>query len=190
MVSSLILTAPRANSTDNNLMIFFFFFFFRKQGLTFHANCLLRRQFALNIKHCYLEQFRKIFQNVVCWLFFFDCVSGMCNYYFCKHLMKYCRGESYYHTSFLRELNYIPDNLSVSSQSDDRNSHSTCCTPILGAGADTPVRRIISLWFQVSFFLCTIIGACNATIGKKRPQLKYTCIIACNTTMVFLALFV
>ena len=31
---------------------------------------------------------------------FFDCATGMFKYYFCKHLMKYSKGESYYHTSF------------------------------------------------------------------------------------------
>ena len=73
---------------------------------------------------------------------FSDSATGMCNNYFCEHLnnyfcehlMKYCRGESYYHTSFskrinrgyqakkshrgnasLRELDCIPDKLSVCS---------------------------------------------------------------------------
>ena len=32
-------------------------------------------------------------------IFFFDWATGMCNYYFCKYLMKYCWGESYNHTS-------------------------------------------------------------------------------------------
>ena len=38
--------------------------------------------------------------------FFFYCATGMCNYYFCKHLMKYCRGESYYHTSFSKSTRF------------------------------------------------------------------------------------
>ena len=31
----------------------------RKQGLTFHANCLLRRQFAWNVKACFWGKIRK-----------------------------------------------------------------------------------------------------------------------------------
>ena len=135
---------------------------FRKQCLTFHANCLLkeslheisnkrqkeclwkqRTHYRLENGASFLEQIRKILQNVVCWFFLWLCNSSigwrhpillatdMCNYYFCKHLMKYCRGEI---TASLRELNCIPDKLSVSSQSDDRNPHTACCTPILGSG--------------------------------------------------------
>ena len=47
-----------------------FLIFPRKQDLTFHANCLLRRQFAWNVKSCSLGKIRKIFQNVVCWKFY------------------------------------------------------------------------------------------------------------------------
>ena len=32
----------------------------RKQDMTFHANCLLRRQFAWNVKSCILGKIRKI----------------------------------------------------------------------------------------------------------------------------------
>ena len=42
-----------------------FLTFPRKQDLTFHANCLLRRQFAWNAISCFLGKIRKIFQNVV-----------------------------------------------------------------------------------------------------------------------------
>ena len=35
--------------------------------MTFHANCLLRRQFAWNIKSCFLGKIRKYHQFVVCW---------------------------------------------------------------------------------------------------------------------------
>ena len=73
MFSSLTFTMLRANSTDNNLMIFFFF---RKHDLTLHANCLLRRQFAWNVKPCFLEQIRRIFQNIVCWFVFFFVQRG------------------------------------------------------------------------------------------------------------------
>ena len=50
-----------------------FLIFPRKQDLTFHANCLLRRQFAWNVKSCFLGKIRKIFQNVVCWKFYPEC---------------------------------------------------------------------------------------------------------------------
>ena len=38
----------------------FFLFFPEKKDLTFHANCLLRRQFAWNVKSCFLGKIRKI----------------------------------------------------------------------------------------------------------------------------------
>ena len=50
-----------------------FLIFPRKQDFTFHANCLLRRQFAWNVKSCFLGKIRKIFQNVVCWKFYPEC---------------------------------------------------------------------------------------------------------------------
>ena len=50
-----------------------FLIFPRKQDLTFHANCLLRRQFAWNVKSCFLGKIRKIFQSVVCWKFYPEC---------------------------------------------------------------------------------------------------------------------
>ena len=72
-------------------------------------------------------------------IFFFDCTTGMCNYYFCKHLMKYCRGESYNHTVSLGELDCIPDNLLAASQ-----MIGTCTLHVahLYWGADSPVGRI------------------------------------------------
>ena len=33
---------------------------------------------------------------------FFKWATCICNYYFCKHLMKYCRGKSYYYTSLFK----------------------------------------------------------------------------------------
>ena len=50
-----------------------FLIFPRKQDLTFHANCLLRRQFAWNVLSCFLRKIRKKFQNVVCWKFYPEC---------------------------------------------------------------------------------------------------------------------
>ena len=50
-----------------------FLIFPRKQDLTFHTNCLLRRQFARNVQSCFLRKIRKVFQNVVCWKFYPKC---------------------------------------------------------------------------------------------------------------------
>ena len=47
-----------ANSADDKL-IFFFLIFPRKQDLTVHANCLLRRQFTWNVKSYFLGNIRK-----------------------------------------------------------------------------------------------------------------------------------
>ena len=44
-----------------------------KTGLTFPANCLQWRQFAWNVKTCFLGKIRKIFWNVVCWNFYPEC---------------------------------------------------------------------------------------------------------------------
>ena len=51
------------NSTDNKSI---FYFLQKKQELTFHANCLLRRQFAWNVKFCsfFSGKRKKIFQDV------------------------------------------------------------------------------------------------------------------------------
>ena len=49
------------------------FIFPRKQVLTFHANCLLRRQFAQNIKACFLGKIRKNNQVVIHWIFYPAC---------------------------------------------------------------------------------------------------------------------
>ena len=46
------------NSADDKLMIFFLFLFLRKYDLTCHANCLHWRQFAWNIKTCFLGNIR------------------------------------------------------------------------------------------------------------------------------------
>ena len=58
-----------ANSAYNKLVIFFLFFL-EKNDLTLFANCLLRKQFAWNVKTYFLG---KIFQNVVCWNFYPAC---------------------------------------------------------------------------------------------------------------------
>ena len=50
-----------------------FLIFPSKQDLTFHANCLLWRQFAWNVKSYFLGKIRKIFQNVICWKFYPEC---------------------------------------------------------------------------------------------------------------------
>ena len=48
VIESLTLSMLGKISEDNILK--YFFYFPRKQDLTFHANCLLRRQFAWNVK--------------------------------------------------------------------------------------------------------------------------------------------
>ena len=52
-----------------------FLIFPRKQNLTFHANCLHWRQFAWNVKTRFLGKRRKIFQNVICWKFYPECLA-------------------------------------------------------------------------------------------------------------------
>ena len=47
-----------ANSADDKL-IFFFFHFPRKQDLTLHANCFLRRQFAWSVRPYFMGKIRK-----------------------------------------------------------------------------------------------------------------------------------
>ena len=82
---------------------------------------------------------------------FLNCATGMCNYYFCKHLMKYCRGESYYHTSFSeRSRLYIL----INSQSAANQMIGTCTLHVahLYWGADRPVSRIISLCQKILIF--------------------------------------
>ena len=56
------------NSADDKLAIFFLFFP-EKKDLTFHANCLQWRQYAWNVKSCFMRKIRKIFQYV-CWNFY------------------------------------------------------------------------------------------------------------------------
>ena len=47
-------------SVDYILKHFSYFFFPRKQVLTFHANCLQWRQFAWNVKSCFLGKIRNV----------------------------------------------------------------------------------------------------------------------------------
>ena len=51
----------------------FLHIFPRKQDLTFPENCLCWRQFAWNVKSCFLGKLRKIFQDVICWKFYPEC---------------------------------------------------------------------------------------------------------------------
>ena len=73
-----------SNSADDVLKYFSYFspenriwhFMQTEQDKTFHANCLIMRQFAWNIKSCFLGKQRKIFQYityVVCWNFYPEC---------------------------------------------------------------------------------------------------------------------
>ena len=100
-------------------LLLLLFFFFRKQGLTLLANCLPRNK-SENISKCRLLIFFFFF-----FVFFsFDCATGMLIITEVKAIIR---------PVSLRELDCIPDKLSVSRQSDDRNPHTTCCTPILGS---------------------------------------------------------
>ena len=53
----------------------FLILFSRKQDLTFHANCLHLRQFAWNAKSCFLGKIKKIFQYVISWKFYPECLA-------------------------------------------------------------------------------------------------------------------
>ena len=55
--NSLTLITLCANSSEDKLMIFFLFLS-RKQVLTFHTNCLVRRQIAWNIKASFLGKIK------------------------------------------------------------------------------------------------------------------------------------
>ena len=56
-------TSHWATSEDDNLMIFSYFA--QKTGFEIYANCLRWRQFARNVKSCFLGKIRKIFQYVL-----------------------------------------------------------------------------------------------------------------------------
>ena len=60
------LSSGRSQQTAN---WWYFFMFPRKQDLTFHANCLLWRQFAWKVNSFFRGKIRKKFQNVLCWNF-------------------------------------------------------------------------------------------------------------------------
>ena len=56
-IVTLTITTLWADSAKDKLIIYIYFFCFpSKQGLTFHANCLHWRQFAWNVKTCFLEK--------------------------------------------------------------------------------------------------------------------------------------
>ena len=115
--------------------------------MTFHAETVC-------MKRLFSGTYQKMFQNVVCCCFFclfvvfFFVVIVVVVFCFCFLLLFFfidsATGMKAIIISVsLRELPCIPDKLLVSSQSDDRNPHTTCCTSILGT--DSPVSRIISL---------------------------------------------
>ena len=55
------------NSANDKLT--FYYFVYQKQSLIFHANWLLWRRFAWNVKTCFLGKVRKKCQYVFCWNF-------------------------------------------------------------------------------------------------------------------------
>ena len=80
-------------------------------------------------------------------------------------------------TVSLRELDSIPDNLSVSSQSDYRQPAHILNT--LHLGADIPVSRVRNLWFESLKLNCTCtLLFLHSYISIILPA--YTCI--CDTT--------
>ena len=66
-------TTLLANSADRQISDSFFIFS-RTQDFTFHAHCLHWKQFAWNVKSCVPRKIRKIFQYVVCWKLYPECV--------------------------------------------------------------------------------------------------------------------
>ena len=46
----------------------FFSYFSKKKVFTFHTKCLLRKQFAWNVKAYFLGKIKKYHQFVVCWI--------------------------------------------------------------------------------------------------------------------------
>ena len=72
LVDYLALTTLSAYSADNKLAIFLLYFP-ENRFLTFHANCLPWMDTICIIIVCFLGKIRKIFQNVVCWIFYPTC---------------------------------------------------------------------------------------------------------------------
>ena len=68
-ISRLTLTPVWANSTDDKVVRFFSFF----PEYRIH-----RRQFAWNVKCCFLGKIRKIFQTIVFWRFYPACKVSNC----------------------------------------------------------------------------------------------------------------
>ena len=64
----------------------YFSYFSPENRLTFHTDCLLRRQFAWNVEACFLEKIRKIFEFVICWNVYLACWPLMQSYN-CLHLV-------------------------------------------------------------------------------------------------------
>ena len=62
-----------------------FFFFFPENRLTFHANCLLRRQSAWNAKVYFLWEEKKIYLTVICWTVYRACRT-LTSYHTCPKI--------------------------------------------------------------------------------------------------------
>ena len=128
-------------------MNYYYYYFFRKQGLTFHANYILWRQFHEMSNPVFWNKPEKNISKCLL-IAFFDWATGMCNYYFCKHLMKYCRGESYYHTSFSKITTLYLNSKSAANQMiGTRTLH----VAHLYWGVDSPDSRILSLCIFILF---------------------------------------
>ena len=115
-------TALWANSADDNLMTFFLIFF--SQKTKFDNSC---KPVCMKCRTLFSGKRNKtIFQNAE--FVFFDWATGICDYWFCKHSVENCRGESYYQTIFFEEYEIVS---LISCQSETNqmtgNPHTTCC---------------------------------------------------------------
>ena len=99
MVLNLTFTTLRVNSTDQ---LDDFFFFSENMVWRFMQTVSLGDSLHEMLNPVFWNKSEKYFK--ISSFFFFASATGMCNYYFYKHLMKYCRGESYHHSSFSKRL--------------------------------------------------------------------------------------
>ena len=103
--SFLTVTTPWANSADDKFMIFFFLFLQEnrlKDFMQIVSSGDKRRQFAWNVKACFLAKIRKIFQNFVCWKFYLACWElkiFLRKFYISYCLDVNCRKQKTFHIS-------------------------------------------------------------------------------------------
>ena len=98
--------------------------------------------------------------------FFFDCATRTCNYNFCKHSMKNCGGESYYHTNLIVSL--ANPRSAASHIIGTRILH----VAHLYCGADRPVSGIISLYSGIKLCASLLSDTNLGEIFTRPPILK------------------